>query len=91
MFNPPEEKSNSYLDQLLALGLSKDAALKVIAIFNSFSTEKMAKWVRNFKKPYKTKAEDIYILIKELKKKENNITIIDLELIEKKILELTVI
>jgi len=37
MFNPPEEKSYSYLDQLLALGLSKDVALKVIAIFNSFS------------------------------------------------------
>jgi len=91
MFNPPEEKSYSYLDQLLALGLSKDVALKVIAIFNSFSTEKMAKWIRNSKKLYKTKAEDIYNLIRELKKKENNITIIDLELIEKKILELTVI
>jgi hypothetical protein len=68
--------------------VDEKTAEKIIAFANTMATEKMNKWIDNYRKRLKEEAEYIYQLIKRLKKEKGNNPLVNE--IEKKILEMVV-
>jgi 2-oxoglutarate dehydrogenase complex dehydrogenase (E1) component-like enzyme len=85
----PSVTSEFIYQVMRELKVDEDLAKKIIVFANNYALEKMKKWINNYRKRQKDKAEEIYMLTKKLKKLEKYDSLLINE-IEKKILELCV-
>jgi hypothetical protein len=82
-----EPVTSEFIKQVMReFEVDKDLAKKIIIFANSYALVKMKKWISNYRKRQKDKAEYIYQLTKKLKKGDTKV----IDELEKKILEMIV-